>query len=359
MGLKTSIFGSGGKSKETSKSTNTSEYETESGNRAFEALSESLAPSLNYTTQAGNMIGALLGIPGMTATGMAPGTTEVTAAPVAPRVPRARAPEPGNIGGEGPMLRETELPYRRSSEGFGDIAEMFSQMRRPAAYAPVQGNPTPVPKSPAPMPSPVPTSRIVASPTYQTGALNTWANSGGMDFLREQGTRAIEGSKAAGGTLMSGSTGTELLKMGQKLGSTYLNDYMNKLFDYAKLGQGSSGLLGSAGQWSKNSGSSSGESTGKKDSTGPKKGLVGMMSDAAAAYAGRGSDIRLKKNVNKIGELADGLSVYEYEYKEEFGLEKGKQIGVMADEVKELRPWAYIPNFIGEYAGVDYTKLGN
>jgi hypothetical protein len=29
----------------------------------------------------------------------------------------------------------------------------------------------------------------------------------------------------------------------------------------------------------------------------------------------------------------------------------------MADEVQRLRPWAYIPNFIGEYAGVNYGAL--
>jgi hypothetical protein len=31
----------------------------------------------------------------------------------------------------------------------------------------------------------------------------------------------------------------------------------------------------------------------------------------------------------------------------------------MAHEVKELRPEAYIPNFIEEFDGVDYGKLGS
>ncbi len=31
--------------------------------------------------------------------------------------------------------------------------------------------------------------------------------------------------------------------------------------------------------------------------------------------------------------------------------------GVMADEVEQLRPAAFIPNFNGDYAGVNYAAL--
>jgi hypothetical protein len=63
------------------------------------------------------------------------------------------------------------------------------------------------------------------------------------------------------------------------------------------------------------------------------------------------SDRRLKKNIRKLGEMGDGLGVYQYEYV--WG--GGDQIGVMADEVLKLRPQAYIQ--IGAYGAVDYAKL--
>lgn len=103
----------------------------------------------------------------------------------------------------------------------------------------------------------------------QTGALENFANSGGMDFLMKQGQRAITSSKAASGLLNSGSYGTALTKYGQGLASTYLNQYMNNLLDYSKLGLGAGGLVTQAGAYSKGSG--------------PTQGKPGLLPMAAAA----------------------------------------------------------------------------
>jgi hypothetical protein len=72
------------------------------------------------------------------------------------------------------------------------------------------------------------------------------------------------------------------------------------------------------------------------------------------------SDPAVKENIVKVGEMADGLGVYEWDYRQDMGLDlpTGRHRGVMADEVKELRPHAYIPDFIGGFAGVDHSKLG-
>lgn len=64
------------------------------------------------------------------------------------------------------------------------------------------------------------------------------------------------------------------------------------------------------------------------------------------------SDRRLKTGIEKLGEFADGLGVYSYRYI--WG--KVKQIGVMADEVRKLRPWALGPELNG-YATVNYGAL--
>jgi hypothetical protein len=175
--------------------------------------------------------------------------------------------------------------------------------------------------------------------TSQTNALDNWANSGGMQFLREQGNKQITSNKAASGLLGSGSFGTALMKYGQGLGSTYLNQYMDNLFKLSNLGIQSGGLVTSAGQYSKGTGGT------------PGKGGAAPMILQAAAMAGM-SDRRLKTNVRLLYTRNDGLNVYEYTL---FGK---RSKGVMADEVKNIIPEAYLPNFSGPFDGVDYGKIG-
>lgn len=85
-----------------------------------------------------------------------------------------------------------------------------------------------------------------------------------------------------------------------------------------------------------------------------KQGSLGsiMQGVGAAGSAIAMSDRRLKENIEKVGELADGLGVYRWNYI--WGPERFE--GVMADEVAELRPWALGP-IIGGYASVDYGVI--
>jgi hypothetical protein len=69
------------------------------------------------------------------------------------------------------------------------------------------------------------------------------------------------------------------------------------------------------------------------------------------------SDRRLKTNIRKLAEAKDGLGIYEWNWKADPGGDPVR--GVIADEVEKLRPWAFVPNFIGEYAGVNYAALGS
>jgi hypothetical protein len=64
------------------------------------------------------------------------------------------------------------------------------------------------------------------------------------------------------------------------------------------------------------------------------------------------SDIRAKRDVRKLGTLDDGLGVYAYRYL----WDDQPQIGVMAQEVAALRPWALGPIQDG-YMTVDYGAL--
>lgn len=72
----------------------------------------------------------------------------------------------------------------------------------------------------------------------------------------------------------------------------------------------------------------------------------------AAGLASMFSDRRLKKNIAKVGELEDGLGVYDFDYV--WGGDR--QRGVMADEVAKFRPWALGP-IVGGYATVNMGKL--
>ena len=88
-------------------------------------------------------------------------------------------------------------------------------------------------------------------------------------------------------------------------------------------------------------------------------GGLGQMLLGAGAQLGSAaimaSDRRLKTKIAKIGELADGLGVYLWRYIWEGGDQR--HVGVMADEVENLRPWALGPRIMGEYATVNYGAL--
>lgn len=78
--------------------------------------------------------------------------------------------------------------------------------------------------------------------------------------------------------------------------------------------------------------------------------LGGLASGAGMALA---SDIRVKTDITKVGELEDGLGVYDFRYVWDADT---LHRGVMAQEVEKLRPWALGPVVDGIMT-VDYSKL--
>lgn len=96
----------------------------------------------------------------------------------------------------------------------------------------------------------------------------------------------------------------------------------------------------------------------QKDTTQKQGGdLLGQLLNAGASIGSAAlmaSDRRLKRDIRKVGALADGLGIYVWRY-----IWGGPEYrGVMADEVAALRPWALGPKVMGEYMTVDYSKLG-
>jgi hypothetical protein len=97
--------------------------------------------------------------------------------------------------------------------------------------------------------------------------------------------------------------------------------------------------------------------TGQTSSYNP--GVMDYLTVAASAapYFITPSDIRLKKNIKKVGELANGLGVYTWEWKEKvkdlvgnFSMTKG----VMAQEAMKVIPEAVVTAPNG-YLAVDYS----
>jgi hypothetical protein len=88
-------------------------------------------------------------------------------------------------------------------------------------------------------------------------------------------------------------------------------------------------------------------------------GLYNATSGAGAASAA-GSDIRVKENIERVGTLANGLGLYDFEYKPEFKdhplCGHGRFRGVMAQEVEKLIPEAVVTMDNG-YKAVKYDLV--
>lgn len=93
----------------------------------------------------------------------------------------------------------------------------------------------------------------------------------------------------------------------------------------------------------------------KPSSPSPSPSAAGIGSNLATPVkTGTPSDIRLKTDITKVGELENGLPIYTYRYK------SGGPIlmGVMAHEVKVVLPQAYLERGAdGVHDAVDYSKL--
>lgn len=179
--------------------------------------------------------------------------------------------------------------------------------------------------------------------------LNTFLNTTGYNFDRDRGEGSINTKLASQGMRNSGAALKALTQFNQGLRSTYSNNYIDTLMKQIGNGFNAGQLIGGVGGQSMGQSTGQGTSTGTSSSKGGIGSTIGSVASAVAA-----SDPRLKTNIKKLGEYEDGLGWYEFEYKKNPGVIKR---GVMADEVKNLRPWALGPELEGGYLTVDYSKL--
>lgn len=182
------------------------------------------------------------------------------------------------------------------------------------------------------------TNAIQALLSGDTSGFDAYKKATGFDAMAEQGSRGVTGNAAANGLLRSGGTAKALQSYGQNLQNQASGSYMDRLQGLANTGLQAGGLISGAGQQS------------SQNSSKGKGGIGDIFMSALPMVAA--SDRRLKKDIVKLGTLANGLNVYKYKY-----ISGGKTLlGVMADEVAELLPEALGPVIDG-YATVDYSKV--
>lgn len=178
--------------------------------------------------------------------------------------------------------------------------------------------------------------------TGDTGAANAGYNNylqmAGYAPAMRQLSQNITGQGAAAGILNSGSTAKALQTRGTELNQQYFNNYLQQLAGLSGLGLQAGGLVANTGQ--------------KSTSTGGGPSTLGSIASTVGGIASIFSDRRLKRDIELIRRENDGLGIYAFRYI----ISKARVLGVMADEVAKLRPWALGPVRAG-YATVNYGAL--
>lgn len=191
----------------------------------------------------------------------------------------------------------------------------------------------------------------------------------------QEGMRQLNTSFAGRGMIESG----DAMKASQRYGQDYaygrMGEYLGLAGSQSDRGlQGASAIAG-VGQTALASQSQSNMMAGNAmanaalakgaANAGMYAGIGNALGGLAGSFLGGGgssyggfaglSDERLKTNIEKVGEFADGLPIVEWNWKSD---PNGQRIrGVLAQDVKEYRPHAYIENYRNGFAGVNYGAL--
>lgn len=268
---------------------------SQSYNQAYAPTAAAMTPALGYVTQAGDAMAALLGLPANSFS-YKPTTYNPSASPMpAGSIPPAPsinlrdllgqisgslptpstpppAPSPSPVirppvsgGGTAPNIQPGFVP-----RGTENIRVQFRERggpvkagnayvvgeKRPEVFVPQQ-NGTILPSTQG-----LQTVSTQVNPSVNPGsALENFSNSAGMNFILDQGQKAISGASASNGVFNSGATGKALEQFGVNLGKTYLNDYMDRLMNYGQLGLGAGSALANAGGVSQSQSLGGGSST--------------------------------------------------------------------------------------------------
>lgn len=199
-----------------------------------------------------------------------------------------------------------------------------------------------------------------------TSALTALQNTPGYKF--QQGTLddTVNAQAAATGMNASGNQLLALNKVNTGLADSTYNNYVSQLMPFLQQSNAAAGGianvdtgLGSslANQYGTLAGLNFQTQTGIGNAN-ANKDLAGLQASGNMWNAiGQGaqlatsifSDVRLKEDIAKVGELYDGSNVYRYRYKGD----DTPRIGLMAQEVEQTRPDAVVE--IGGFKALNYA----
>ena len=279
-----------------------------------------------------------------------------------------QVPQGQQTGGTN-ALPEAPIPQQGNNQFF--MQDQFRQMwdRRIANGEPLDSAP-PWYRQQQAQQNPAPTAPVntpaVTQPTAQS-AYDQFKNYTGYQTRLTEANNAMNSAYAAKGSLQSGAALQAMAKMNQDYASGEFSNYMGYLGGQQQLGpQAANALSGvgtnyanSAGNIVMNQGNNLANAAIARgnNSSNMWNGIAGGLGGIAGMFSGSSySDARLKTKIELIRREPDGLGIYEWNWK---AAPDGERFtGVLAHEVKELRPQAYIPNYRGSgFDGVDYGKL--
>jgi hypothetical protein len=205
-------------------------------------------------------------------------------------------------------------------------------------------------------------------PEEEQAAIDRISSGAGFQESVRQGEEALLQRASATGGLRGGNIQGALAQFRPALLNQALEQQYSRLGGMTSLGQQSAAGVGTAGMQTganvanllgQQGAALAGGELGQAKAYGQILNMPAQflgMQYGAGGKAGMGfgnmfSDRRLKKNIKQIGTRSDGLNVYEFDYI--WG--GGRQVGLMAQEVKAIYPGAVSES--GGYLMVDYSKV--
>jgi hypothetical protein len=225
-------------------------------------------------------------------------------------------------------------------------------------------------------------------PQGSAGIQTTLQNLPGYQFALNQGTQNVMRNEAATGQLDSGATDTAIANYTTGLANQNYTNYLSQLQPFLtaansgasniagvnqNLGNATSGNFMTGGNLLNTNAMNLGNNlntsfTNQGNAAYGTQAAIGNANAQAdlagltqsgnilGAITGFLSDRDAKEDIEKVGELFDGQTVWRYRYKGD----DRHQIGLIAQEVEESTPSAVIHNFAGSpLKGVDYKRATN
>lgn len=199
-------------------------------------------------------------------------------------------------------------------------------------------------------------------------ATTAFQNNPGYNFQLQQGENAVLANQAATGQLASGKTNIDLNNYAQGQANQGWNQYVQNLQPYLNqennAASGIGGLYSGLGNQLNSNFMNQGNAQYGADTSIGNAQANAQLGNLTASQNGLGaivggaelgaqlfgfSDARLKEDIEKVGELNDGLGVYSYRFKGE----PRHQIGLIAQEVEERYPDA-----VREFGGMKAVNYG-